>query len=246
MALTFGSLFAGIGGFELGLEAVGFECKWQVEIDPFASAVLNRHWADIPKFRDVRDFKPDKGLAVDVVCGGFPCQDISVAGKGEGLDGSRSGLWFEYERVVRVLRPKYVVVENVANIRKRGIERVLGSLASLGYDIEWQSFSASDFALPHRRKRILFVAYAHKVYGRKRSRLGSLKNGPPPVFRADGSERAKVRVEAPDRFSGVDDGVSKGSYSYRVSSYGNAVVPAAIEWVGRKIVEHYQRTCGGE
>lgn len=238
MALTFGSLFAGIGGFDLGLEAAGMVCKWQVEIDPFATAVLEKHWPHVERWRDIRDFMPNKALAVDVVCGGFPCQDISVAGSGEGLDGKRSGLWTEYFRVVSKLRPRYVIVENVAALLRRGIDRVLGDLASIGYGAEWQTVFASDFGLPHRRERIFIVAYPDKIFWSERKRLGTFANRSSTVFGDDAGKRTSVRVQASDRFVGMDDGVSRESYSHRACGLGNAVVPAAAKWVGEQVIRH--------
>jgi DNA (cytosine-5)-methyltransferase 1 len=158
--VTFGSLFAGIGGFDLGLERAGMVCKWQVEIDPYARAVLNKHWPEVPKHDDVRTFPPKEGeWGVDVICGGFPCQDISIAGKGAGLAGARSGLWYEYARIIGELRPRYVIVENVAALLTRGADVVLGTLASLGYDAEWHVIPASAVGAPHRRDRLWIIAF---------------------------------------------------------------------------------------
>ena len=165
--LTFGSLFAGIGGFDLGLERAGMRCEWQVEIDPYARAVLAKHWPDVRRHEDVRTFPPPEGeWGVDVICGGFPCQDISVAGKGAGLAGARSGLWYEYARIIGELRPRYVIVENVAALLARGMGTVLGDLSSLGYDAEWHVIPASAVGAPHRRDRIWIVANAN---GQQRS-----------------------------------------------------------------------------
>jgi DNA (cytosine-5)-methyltransferase 1 len=160
--LTFGELFAGIGGFSLGLERAGMTCKWQVEIDPYATAVLKKHWPEVPKHEDVRTFPPPEGeWGVDVICGGFPCQDISVAGKGAGLAGARSGLWHEFARIIGELRPRYVIVENVAALLTRGMGTVLGDLSALGYDAEWHVIPASAVGAPHRRERVWIVAYVN-------------------------------------------------------------------------------------
>ena len=160
--LTVGSLFAGIGGFDLGLERTGhFRTVWQCEIDPFCQAVLTTHWPEVPKYDDIRQLSATTPGLVrpDVLCGGFPCQDISLAGKGEGIDGSRSGLWAEYARLIGELRPRYVLVENVAALRSRGLDRVLRDLAACGYDAEWDCLPASAVGAPHRRDRIWIVAY---------------------------------------------------------------------------------------
>ena len=159
--LTFGSLFAGIGGIDLGLERAGLQCRWQVEIDRFCRRVLDKHWPDVPKHQDVRTFPPAQGnWSVDLIAGGFPCQDISDAGQRAGIDGDRSGLWEEFARIVRVLRPRYVLVENVAAMLYRGMGRVLRDMAECGYDAEWQVLSASNFGAPHLRRRVFVLAYA--------------------------------------------------------------------------------------
>ncbi len=106
--MKFGSLFAGIGGFDLGLERAGMECRWQVEIDDYATKVLEKHWPDVKRYRDIRDVNDLEW--VDLICGGFPCQDISYAGKGAGIEGARSGLWSEYARIIRLVRPRFTEV----------------------------------------------------------------------------------------------------------------------------------------
>jgi DNA (cytosine-5)-methyltransferase 1 len=157
-------LFSGIGGFSLGLERAGMRTVAFCEIDPFARRVIAKHWPDVPCYDDVRSLTAERlaadGIApVDVICGGFPCQDISFAGKGAGLAGERSGLWREYARIISEFRPRYVVVENVAALLSRGLDRVLGDLASLGYDAEWHCIPASAVGAPHRRDRVWIVAY---------------------------------------------------------------------------------------
>jgi len=157
--LTHGSLFSGIGGFDLGFERAGIETTWQVEIEDYARRVLQRHFPRAQRFNDIRECGKHNLAPVDIVSGGFPCQDISNAGKRAGIDGERSGLWSEYARIIRELRPRYVVVENVAALLGRGMERVLGDLAACGYDAEWQSISAAHVGAPHLRERIWILAY---------------------------------------------------------------------------------------
>lgn len=168
------SLFAGIGGLDLGLEAAlpDAHVVAQVEIEPYCRAVLEKHWPDAD--RSVHDVRLAHRLyatpaghafvagalpSVDLVCGGFPCQDLSTAGKGAGLAGERSGLWWQAYRLVRDLRPRFVVLENVAALFVRGLDVVLGALAGLGYDAEWAVFGASDVGAPHRRRRIAIIAH---------------------------------------------------------------------------------------
>ena len=159
--LTFGSLFSGIGGLDLGLERAGMRCAWQVEIDDYATRVLQKHWPDVPRFRDVRECGAHNLGAVDLICGGFPCQDISNAGKRAGIGGERSGLWSEFNRIICELRPRYVLVENVAALLVRGMGRVLGDLAAGGYDAEWQCLPAAAFGAPHIRDRVFILAHSH-------------------------------------------------------------------------------------
>jgi len=160
-------LFSGIGGFSIGLERTGgFETVAFCEIEPFPRKVLAKHWPEVPIYDDVRTLTADRlaadGIAVDVICGGFPCQDISTAGKGAGLAGERSGLFFEITRLVGELGPRFVILENVSALLGRGLADVLGTLAEIGYDAEWHCIPASYIGAPHRRDRIWIVAYPNK------------------------------------------------------------------------------------
>ena len=169
-------LFSGIGGFSLGLERAGMTTVAFCEINPYCRAVLKKHWPEVPCYDDITTLTAERlatdGIVVDVICGGFPCQDISFAGKGGGIaDGTRSGLWSEYARLIGELRPAYVIVENVAALLNRGLERVLGDLAALGLDAEWHCIPASAIGAPHRRDRLWIVAHAVRE-GRPRRRNG--------------------------------------------------------------------------
>jgi DNA (cytosine-5)-methyltransferase 1 len=157
--LRFGSLFAGIGGLDLGLERAGMECRWQVEIDPFCQKVLAKHWPKVKRYDDIRTVNGAELEPVDLICGGSPCQDISTAGKGIGIIGSRSGLWTEFARLVREIRPQFVFAENVTALRNRGLALVLQDLREIGFDAEWHCIPASSFGAPHQRDRIWIVAY---------------------------------------------------------------------------------------
>ena len=161
--MTLGSLFAGIGGIDLGFERAGFKTVWQVEINPYCRKVLERHFPDAERFEDVRTVGRHNLKPVDVIAGGFPCQDISNAGKRAGIDGERSGLWSEYARIIGELRPRFVLVENVAALLGRGMGRVLGDLAEIGYDAEWEVVSAADVGAPHLRERVWLVAYPASI-----------------------------------------------------------------------------------
>lgn len=157
---TAGSLFAGIGGMDLGFERQGFSIKWQVEIDKFATKVLEKNWPNVERHKDILDFPPKDGIdrSVSVILAGFPCQDISKSGKGGGLEEERSGLFYEAIRVARELRPRAIVLENVPALTVRWLGDVLRALAEIGYDAEWHCIPASAFNAPHVRDRIFIIA----------------------------------------------------------------------------------------
>jgi DNA (cytosine-5)-methyltransferase 1 len=187
--MTFGSLFAGIGGIDLGLERAGMHCEWQVEIDDYARQVLAKHWPSVRRWRDVRTFPPEpaKAWRCDLVCGGFPCQDISNAGRKVGIDGKRSGLWSEFARILGIVQPRYVLVENVPALTLRGLHRVLGDLAQLGFDAEWDRIPAASVGAPHRRWRLFIVAYAQGVQWEKVQRSQSDGASEPLAANPNGS-----------------------------------------------------------
>ena len=157
--MKIGSLFSGIGGIELGLEWSGIGATvWQVEQDEYCRAVLAKHWPNVKRFTDVRSVGSDSLASVDLVCGGFPCQDISSAGKRAGLAGARSGLWFEYLRIVGELRPQWVVVENVASGARAWVDTVCAGLGEQNYACLPIPLAAADVGAPHERKRVFIVA----------------------------------------------------------------------------------------
>ncbi len=222
-------LFSGIGGFSLGLERAGMQTIAFCEVDPVCRQVLKKHWPNVPIFEDVKRLTAkDMYDTVDVIVGGFPCQDISLAGKGAGLAGERSGLWYEYHRLIKEIRPRYVIIENVAALRSRGLDAVLWSLAEIGYDAEWHCIPASAVGAPHRRDRIWIVAYPDNdgesvsKINAKASRLQiALTNG---GWRRWDGKPEDVRM---------DDGIPNGMD--RVRALGNAVVPQIPEIIGRVI-----------
>jgi DNA (cytosine-5)-methyltransferase 1 len=154
-------LFSGIGGFALAFEAAGFETVAFAEIEPYPCKVLAQHWPEVPNLGDVRAIDGDvyRG-AIDVVCGGFPCQDISTAGKGAGIHGARSGLWFEMLRIIRGARPAFCLLENVPALRGLGADDVLEGLEEAGYTGRPFVVGAVHSGAPHRRQRAWIVAYA--------------------------------------------------------------------------------------
>jgi len=227
-------LFSGIGGFSLGLERAGMKTVAFCEIDPYCRKVLAKHWPEVPCYDDIRTLTAERlaadGIAVDLICGGFPCQDISVAGRGAGLDGERSGLWSEYARLIGELRPRFVIVENVSALLARGMGRVLGDLAALGYDAEWHCIPASHVGAPHDRDRIWLVAYPIGSAGAWTWGGGDIRMGRQqqsfPWNRTKECALAYARR--------MDDGLSR--VVDRTNGLRNAVVPQIPEMIGRAIM----------
>ena len=260
--LTIGSLFAGIGGLELGLEWAGVgETRWQVEIDPYCRRVLERHWPQAERFEDVTAFG---GRPADLICGGFPCQDLSVAGKQKGIDhGERSGLWREFERVVGAVRPGWVVVENVAHTWRKWVPRVRSDLHRLGYASVPLRVRASDVGAWHERSRVFVVADAHGILLREQQ--GRRGGGAPwggalelAVARAKGADtdphstrrheggggvtvsRGRPQPQHGDRWWASEPDVARVVHGLpgrvdRAAALGNAVVPQAAMAVGHFI-----------
>lgn len=236
--MKFGSLFSGIGGMDKGLEDAGMYCAWQVEIDEYCQRVLTKHWRDVPKFRDIRECGRDNLEPVDLIAGGFPCQDVSVAGKQAGLiEGNRSGLWFEFHRIICELRPRYALIENVPGLLVRGLERVLCDLTSIGYDAEWNTLSAAAFGAPHLRERIFIVAY-HRQERIQRFFTEEIQRVSAFSWCEDVRriENLRGRPDIPEPlFRGGRDGIP--NWMDRIAGIGNAVVPQVAEYIGRRIIE---------
>lgn len=156
--MRLGSLFSGIGGFELGLERAGCEVIWQVEVDPFCRAVLAKHWPSVQRYPDVHFVSAAQLEPVDIISGGFPCQDLSAAGRRAGLRGHRSGLWREYRRLLHEMRPRWALIENVHHTWRSWVPSVRSDLGQLGYASVPVRLRASDFGAPHERARCFIVA----------------------------------------------------------------------------------------
>ena len=233
-------LFSGIGGFSLGLTWAGFTTVAFCEADEFCQRVLARHWPGVPIYPDIRALDGAQlrrdGIKPYLICGGFPCQDVSLAGapgrSGASLDGPRSGLWNEMARLIGVCRPRWVIVENVPGLRTRGADRVIGDLAALDYAAWAFVVGAAHTGAPHRRQRLFLLARdisAHPARARLavRQRFSTRRARVLPAERFGGwlAEPCVRRVD--DGFPGRVD---------RVRSLGNAVVPAVAAAFGRSIV----------
>jgi DNA (cytosine-5)-methyltransferase 1 len=236
--LSVGSLFTGIGGFDLGLERAGMRVVWQCESDEFCRAVLRKHWPAIPCYGDVRELsRPEP---IDVLCGGFPCKQISRARAREhrlGLAGADSGLWGAMFRLGRELRPRYVLVENTYDLLDGPLGGVLADLAQVGFDAEWDVLPASAFGAPHVRERVFIVAYPcgeglqglHEADGRIHLQRSprALWGGWPPEPDVDRvADGLTARLE-PAR-----------QRNARLQALGNALVPQIAEWIGRRIIDY--------
>lgn len=239
-------LFAGIGGFSMGLEKAGFETVAFCEIDPYAQSVLKKNWPDIPVYDDVRCITADRlvsdGIRVDVITGGFPCQDISVAGNQKGIDAERSGLWSECARLLGELRPRYAIFENVTALLNGDggdwFKRVLWDISSIGYDAEWHCISASELGAHHHRDRVWIVAYPSSE---------GLQRG------EDAGNNAEDRKKPRDQLIAGLGGVQRGIWetepkvgrvangipkrSHRLKCLGNAVVPQIPEIIGNILIK---------
>lgn len=197
--LSIGSLFSGIGGLELGLEWAGLgPVRWQCEIDPFCRAVLAKHWPNTKRFEDVT--RPRDYPKVDLICGGFPCQDVSSAGRRRGLGGERSSLWWHFARVVEQVRPHFVVVENVTSGKVRWLPHVRHQMHLLGYETQALGIAARDVGAPHRRERVFVVANASRVLLRKQ-----------PGWRSGSNRTDQAVVGGDGRKGSMADSIGEGS-----------------------------------
>lgn len=224
------ALFAGAGGGILGSKLLGWRTVCAVEIDPYARSVLLARQRDgmLPRFPiwdDVRTFD-GRGWRgqIDIITGGFPCQDVSLAGTGEGLDGKRSGLWFEFARIIREVQPRFVFVENAASLRKRGLDRVLAALAGMGLDAEWGVFRACAAGAPHMRRRLFLLAYANGNDGKERLRSWEAFEGP-LSFECSGALREDWLGTVAANAGG---GSGMASRVDRTRTVGNGQVPRVV------------------
>lgn len=227
-------LFSGAGMFSLGLEwSGGFETKGFCEINPFPQMILKRHMPSVPVYPDIKELSGEQVGPIDVICGGFPCQDLSVAGKGAGLSGDRSGLWFDYLRLIGELRPKWVIVENVSALLGRGLGDVLRGLAEIGYDAEWHCIPLTYIGAPHNRDRIWIIAYPQRCEQpwkepriRALGRVGRIIKSVP--WHRDWES-------ALSEFRGMDDGDARSVD--RTDLTRNSISPFMAQMIGESIID---------
>lgn len=233
-------LFSGIGGFSMGLERTGgFKTVAFCEIEDFPRKVLAKHWPGVPIYDDVRTLTADRlradGIAIDVVCGGFPCQDVSIAGNRAGLEGERSGLWCEMARLIGELRPRFVIVENTPGLLSLGMGTVLGDLAALGFDAEWHGIPAAAIGAEHIRDRIWIIAHPHdqrelQPEGPERKERRRTGNGAP----ADAADPDAARYAG--RSNASANGENVGGFGARLRSLVLAAPPLSREHWNHKPV----------
>ncbi len=301
MSLTVGEMFAGIGGFGLGFERAGFQVKWQVEIDDYATRVLEKHWPDVKRYRDVRTVhgahvahteshngqrnSEEKGQIgerggilvghpsrqcdnclgpVDVICGGFPCQPHSLAGR-RAASADERDLWGEFARIIREVRPRWVVAENVPGLLSsesgRFFGRVLRDLAESGYDAEWDCIPASAVGAPHRRDRVWIVAYPNEPGSQGwngavlSERAAEWPTGARGASMADTDHKGQSgrafhdatrhrlsELAFCDKWWRTEPNVGRVAHGIparvdRLRCLGNAVVPPIPEWIARRILD---------
>jgi DNA (cytosine-5)-methyltransferase 1 len=228
---TVGSLFSGIGGFDLGLERAGFTVKWQVENNAFCQEVLKKHWPHVQRFSDVQTVDWGNVPQVDLLCGGFPCQPVSLAGKRQAQSDDR-WLWPEFLRCIGVLRPGYVLIENVPGLLTAGFGDILSGLASFGFDAEWDCIPASAVGAHHLRDRVWIIA--HRPEKRTDEGMESVQAGElSRQFRGMAWRARTFRMDQPT-VVGTTDGIP--NYVDRCEALGNAIVPQIAEALGRMIL----------
>lgn len=249
---TYISLFTGIGGFDLGFDRAGLRCVGQVEIDPYCRGELRKLWPNVRRFGDIRTVKAsDFDEHPDIICGGFPCQDISTANHaGVGIAGTKSGLWSEFIRLIRefrILRPLrrlYAVVENVANLLNRGLGRILGDLAEIGFNAEWEVLPGYPFGADILRERLFIVAQPQQERWTRilRGRLG-IGIAPHPAWGSpdsldtpdDRAQRIESWLRQPAILRSLD-GLPSKLVEHQLGGFGNAVIPQVAEWIARQVL----------
>lgn len=248
--LLLGSLFSGVGGFELGAEMSGIKTLWNCEFEPHNRQILQKNFPNVKQYTDVREMKNVE--KVNVICGGFPCQDLSIAnvsnkklwnnGECIGIKGERSGLWSEMFRIIREVRPEYVLIENSPMLLVRGFERVLCDLSEIGYVCEWQCLSASQFGYNHKRERFFAIAYPSEKRCKNNTKAFRKLQEVllQPTSRQNPISMPFKRFDSKSDYEYVrmDDGFSNELDKQRIEMMGNAVVPEIAHYLFECIKMH--------
>lgn len=238
--MTFGSLFSGIGGLDLGLEWAGMKCVWQCEIDNYANRVLEKHWPGVKRYGDITQVDWTQAERPDLLCGGFPCQDISKAGKRAGINGTRSRLWYAFRDAIRHFRSDHVIVENVSALLVRGMGVVLRDLAGIGYDAEWGVLSSAGVGKNHQRKRVFIYAYPNS--GNASKKWAAMGRSRRLASSFDASEAYVVSRDQTAQEPGIHRVANGLPYQLdRLAGLGNAVDPHVACKLGRAIMKANHR-----
>ncbi len=248
--MTHGSLSTGICGFDIGAEANGIKTLWTSEIDPLRQDVIKYLIPNARHYGDMRRIKNPK--KVDIISFGFPCQDISRAKPGgKGIEGEKSGLWYEGWRIIRTCRPKYIIIENSPDLIRKGLDVILPQIAEAGYNAEWDVISCKQFGMPHLRKRLFLLAthsekermdqkqIQHRSNNSKyRQKAAQESIKPKRLSFWTGSNRVYSSTFWPEmltKFHSMDNGLPRGIYNGLVAAAGDTVSPIITKWIFSRI-----------
>ena len=241
--LTHGSLFSGIGGFDLAAKRENIKTLWNCEINEFNKKILLKNFPETKQYQDITELSNPKH--VDILSGGFPCQDISVANvKGVGINGSKSGLWSEYARIIGDIKPRYVIIENSPTLLVRGFGRVLCDLSKIGYDAEWQCLQAQNFGFNHKRERLFIIAYPERyrrlfrVFDFNPSEFRKIYNSSSKKINLH-SEIKKYERDGDSENIRADNGLP--NRVDRIAGCGNAVIPVIAQYLFSSIKKFHSK-----
>lgn len=238
--MTHGALFNGVGGFPLAAQWAGIETIWTVEIEDYCNRVSKQHFPNATQYQDIREAK--QLPYVDIISGGFPCTDLSIAGSKNhsGLQGERSGLWSEMHRIIDETRPLYVVIENSPELLKKGFEKVLYQLSEIGYDAEWQCLSGTSFGIQQRRERVYCIAYSNNIRLQRGQQEKVFRERIPSeqFSRVHPGWLQRSDIPQPRGFRSTND---LPNLVDRNKAVGNAVQPRLCKYLFELIKTHYRQ-----
>jgi DNA (cytosine-5)-methyltransferase 1 len=246
--MTHGSISTGIGGFDLGAKQNNIKTLWTCEIDPLRQDILRHYYPEAKHYGDMRNVRR-KPRYVDCISFGFPCQDISNANpNAQGLEGKRSSIFYEGWRIIRAVRPKFIIIENSSILVTKGLGTILGLLAEAGYNAEWDIISCKAFGLPHIRKRIFIVAYAPQIgldlfEGNRKRDFKCTKEKSTEECRLQFGRRAfqSMASETIPELQRMDNGIPKNIFQGLLAAAGDTVSPRITSWIFSRIKEAAKR-----